>query len=76
MIWREKERSRISAVQMDKVRGLLSIRRMDKVLNGRIRQLCGVTNGVDKKNDEGKVFSDGLAMGREWRIVGLLRGSM
>ena len=33
MIWREKERSRIRAVQMDKIKGLLGIRRMDKVPN-------------------------------------------
>ena len=33
MIW--KERSRIRAVQMGNLRGLLSIRRMDRVLNGR-----------------------------------------
>ena len=36
MIWKEKERSRIRAVQMDNLRGLLGIRRMDKVLNARI----------------------------------------
>ena len=35
MIWKEKERSRIRAVQMDNLRGLLSVRRMDRVLNGR-----------------------------------------
>ena len=28
-LWKEKERSRISAVQMDNLRGLLGIRRMD-----------------------------------------------
>ena len=32
-IWREKGRSRIRAVQMDNLRVLLGIRRMDKVLN-------------------------------------------
>ena len=32
MIWREKERSRIKAVQRDNLRGLLGIRIMDKVL--------------------------------------------
>ena len=31
MIWREKERSRIKAVQMDKLRDLLGIRRMDSL---------------------------------------------
>ena len=30
MIWREKERFRIRAVQMKNLRGLLGIRRMDK----------------------------------------------
>ena len=33
MIWREKERSRIRAVQMNSLRGLLDIRKMDKVPN-------------------------------------------
>ena len=37
MIWREKERFRIRAVQMNNLRGLLGIR-MDKFLNARIRQ--------------------------------------
>ena len=37
MIWKEKERSRIRAVQMDNRTGLLSIRGMDKVQNARIR---------------------------------------
>ena len=45
--------SRIRAVYMDNLRGLLSIRRMDKVPNARIRQKCGVTNGMDEKIDEG-----------------------
>ena len=40
MIWREKEKSRIMVVQMDNLRGLLGIRRMDKVPNTRIRKLC------------------------------------
>ena len=33
MIWKEKRRSRIRVVQMDNLRGLLVIRRIDKVLN-------------------------------------------
>ena len=52
MIWRDKERSRIRAVQMDSLRGLLGIRRTDKGPNARIRQLCGVTKGEDEKIDE------------------------
>ena len=38
-IWREKERSRTSAVQMDSLRGLLDIRRMDRMPNARIGEL-------------------------------------
>ena len=31
MFWKEKERSRIKAVEMDNLRGLVGIRRMDRV---------------------------------------------
>ena len=68
-IWKEKERSIIRAVQMNNLRGFLGIRRMDKVPNALIRELCGVTKGLMK------VFSNGSAMWRGWRIIGLLRGS-
>ena len=69
------ERSWIRAVQMDNLRALLGIRRMDKVPNAQIRQLCRVTKGVDEKIDKG-FFSDGLDIWREWRMTRLLRGSM
>ena len=36
-------------MQMDNFRGLLGIRRMDRVPNELIRKLCGVSKGVDKK---------------------------
>ena len=39
MIWREKKISRVRPVQMDNLRGLLGIRRMDRVPNVRIREL-------------------------------------
>ena len=39
--------------EMDNLRGLLGIRRIDKFLNAWIRQLCGVTKGGDEKIDEG-----------------------
>ena len=38
MLWKEKERSSFRAVQMDNLRGLLGIRRMDRVPNARIRE--------------------------------------
>ena len=40
MLWKEKERSIVRAVQMDNLRGLLGIRRMDRIPNARIRELC------------------------------------
>ena len=66
IIWREKERCRIWAVQMDNHRGFLGIRRMDKVPNAQIRRLCGVTKGVDEKIDEGvlRVENDDRIAGR------------
>ena len=49
MIWKEKEMSRIRAVEMDYLRGLLGIRRMDKVLNAQIRNLWRVKKGMDER---------------------------
>ena len=45
LIW--KEGSRIRVVQVDNRRGLLGIRRIDKVPNAWIREFYGVTKGVD-----------------------------
>ena len=51
MIYREKERSRIRAVQIENLRGLLGIKRMDKIPIARIKQLCGVSKSLDEKID-------------------------
>ena len=48
MLWREKERSRKIAVQMDNLRSLLGSKRTDRVLNVQIRELCGVRKGLDE----------------------------
>ena len=53
ILWKEKQRSRITAVEMDSLSGLLGIRGMDKVPNARIRELCGVTKEVNERIDEG-----------------------
>ena len=47
MLWKEKEISRTRAVQMDNLRGLLGIKRMDRVPNERIMESCGVKKGID-----------------------------
>ena len=53
ILWKEKERSRIRAVQIDNLRGLLGIKRMDRVPNVRIREFCGMMKGVEERIDEG-----------------------
>ena len=69
MLWKKKERFRVSAVKMDNLRGLLGIRRMDRVPNSRIRELCGVRKGLDER-------IGGSAMWRGWRGIRSLRESM
>ena len=53
---------------MDNLRGMLGIRRMDRVLNAWIRKLCGMTNGVDERIDEGVLWWFGHVerMEKEW----------
>ena len=62
LIWKEKESSRIKAVQIDNLRSLPGIKRMFTVSNAWIRELCTVTKGVV----EGimKMFSGGSTI---WR---------
>ena len=38
---------------MDNLRGLLGIRRMDRVPKARIKELCGVRKGLDESIDKG-----------------------
>ena len=54
MLCKEKEISRVRTVQMDNLRGLLNIRRMDRVPNALTRELCGMKKGLDERIDEGE----------------------
>ena len=45
MVWREKERSRNMAIQMDNHRGLVGIWRKYRILNTRARKLFGRKKG-------------------------------
>ena len=56
MLWREKERFRMKAVQMDNLRGLLGSRRMDRVPNARVREFCRVRKGLNERIDEGVLW--------------------
>ena len=64
------EISRIRAVQMNNLRGLFGIRKMDRLLNVQIRELCGVTKGLDDGTDESvrRRFDNIERMGNDNRI--------
>ena len=69
MLWKE-EISRVRDAQMNNLRGMLGIMRMDRVLKARIKELSGVKKDLDKGLR--KVCSGGVAI---WRGI-LLRESM
>ena len=48
----KEERSRIRVVKMENIRVLLGIRRMDRVPNAWIKELCGLVKGEDKRINE------------------------
>ena len=70
MLWKEKEKSRVSTVQMDNLREFLGIRRIDKVPSARIKKLCGVKKGLDER------INEGVLRWRGWRWIRLPRESM
>ena len=49
----------------------MGIRRMNKIPNARIRQLCRVTKGLDEKINEGVLRW--FAVWKEWRTTRVLR---
>ena len=57
-------------LQMDNLRGLLGFRRMGRVLNAWIKELCRVRKGVDGRIDEG------VLRWRGWREIVLPRESV
>jgi hypothetical protein len=52
MVWKKRYRDKMQAVQMDNLRGVLGVRRIDKMRNERIRELCGVEKGVLERISE------------------------
>ena len=71
MVCREKERSITRTVNMDNLRGLMGLKRMDRGPNVRKSELCGVTKGVGEKIDES--VPDGSAILKEWGMIGFLK---
>ena len=66
ILWKEEKRSTIKAVEMDNLRELLGIRKMDIVPNVWIKELCGVRKGLDEKGLM-KACSSGSGMWKGWR---------
>ena len=74
MLWKGKDRFRIRALQMDNLRSLLGLRKMDRVPNAWMRELCGVMNEVDERIDDGVLRWFGHEERRRGcRMIGLLR---
>ena len=59
---------------MSNLKGLLGVRRMDRVPNARTRKLCWVAKGVYERIDEN--IPVGLEILKEWRMIGLVKGCM
>ena len=57
--WSSKK-SRIRAVHMDNLRGLLCIRNINRILNAEVRKLSGVKKGVGERNDESGLWWSGI----------------
>src|SRR5678815_1121746 len=52
MVCNKKYRSKVQCVQMDSLRDVLGVRRIDKMSNERIRELCGVKKWVNERINE------------------------
>src|SRR5678816_1261878 len=52
MVLNKKHRSKVQCVQMDNLRGVLGVRRIDKMRNELIREWCGVKKGVNERINE------------------------
>ena len=58
MVWREKERSRTRAVELNSLRGSLGIRRIDRIMNARVRELVDVKKewfGYIERTDNSRI---------------------
>ena len=55
---------------MDNLGGLLGIRRIDRVPNAWIKELCGVRKGMDEKINEGLLWWFGHVERMEWDKIG------
>ena len=52
LVWHEREKSRVRAVEMDMLRGVCGVRRIDWVRNEVVRERCGVQKSVDQRVEE------------------------
>ena len=52
MLLKEKEKSRIRALQIDNLKAFISVRRINRMSNQWVRELCRVMKGVDERTNE------------------------
>ena len=61
---------------MDNLRGLLGTRRTDREPNAGIKELCRERGYKGWMKRLTKMFSDGLAILKEWRMIRLIKECM
>merc|ERR1711921_35785 len=66
-----KDRKRREAVEMNCLRNICGRRRIDRVPNVRIREMCGKNVGVMRERI--RVYLGGLDMLKEWKMRGWLK---
>ena len=52
MVWDRTYRSKVQAVQMDNLRSVLGVKKIDKIRNEFIRTVCGVEKGINERVNE------------------------
>src|SRR5678816_2448976 len=52
IVWNKRYRTKFQCVQMDNLKGVLGVRRIDKMRNERIRELSGVKKGINERINE------------------------
>src|SRR5678816_3860301 len=76
MVWNKRYRSKVQCVQMDNHRGMLGVKRINKIRNERIRELCGVKKGVNERINESTLrwFDHVERMNDSWLVKRMYSG--
>src|SRR5678815_2512779 len=76
MVWNKKYRSKVQCVQMDNLRGILGVRRIDKMRNECIREMCGMKKGLNERINKSMLrwFGHVERMNDSWLVKRMYSG--